>query len=159
MRLLFIISFIATLIATGCREKFEPKPLEYSKLLTGENSKSWQMIGIQFREAGKASESYELPLDDCVFDDLYIFYADESRTFVIDEGASKCDDADPQIYLTDKWAMINASATLEFTIPILAGFPLPYIVKELSESRLVAEIYFNDDKMSYRMIFKAVKSD
>jgi len=117
------------------------------------------LIGIQFREDGKPLQSFEVTADDCAYDDLYVFYANDERKFEIDEGASTCDPADPQIFLTDSWALVNATATLEFIIPVLVPFKLPYIIHDLTKDKLVVEIYFNEEKHSYRMIFESVSSD
>ena len=150
---------IITLVSASCDEGYDPKPNTYSKLLTGENKKTWILAGIQFREDGKPLQSFELPAEDCVYDDLYIFYANEDRTLEIDEGATTCDPADPQTFLIDSWALVNATATLEMIIPLLAPFKLPFIIQELTEDRLQVEIYFNEERHSYRMVFESVSSE
>ena len=147
------------LVILSCNDGYDPKPNNYSKLLTGENKKTWLLTGVQFREDGKPLESWEVPPDDCAFDDLYIFYANDERRFEIDEGPTKCDPADAQIFLTDTWAIVNATATLEFVVPVLLPFKLPYIIHELTETKLQVEIYFNEEKHSYRMVFKSVSSE
>ena len=153
--ILFIIFALSIL---GCREDFEPTPYTYSKLLTGETKKAWKLAALQYRSDERPLITYDLPLDDCAFDDLYIFYADDTKTFEIDEGVSKCNPDDPQLFITDNWSLVNATATLEMVIPILIPFRYPYIIKELSEKRLMVEVYFIGNKESYRMIFIPIKS-
>ena len=154
--------FLIIAFFSGCREDVEPVPYTYSQLLTGKNWKSWKMIGLQYRENGKPIETYNLelftdPQSLCIFDDLYIFYANDERLFEVDEGGTKCNPDDPQTFLTSNWALVNANATIEFVIPLLIPFPYPYVLQELSENRMVAEVYFTDNTQSYRMIFKAIK--
>lgn len=153
-----IILIIGILLLNSCREDLEPKPYTYSRLLTGENAKHWRMTGLQFREEGKVPQTFQLP-NDCVFDDDYVFYNSPDKKFEVQEGLSKCNENDPDVFVTDNWALVSARATLEMVVPILAPFKLPFILKELTEDRLVIEIYFNENKQSYRMVFKRVKTE
>lgn len=158
MKGIFIILLLSTLFFIRCTEYPEPKPYSYSKLLTGENSKTWELVGLQFRENGKPPDSFVLP-EDCIFDDYYVFYATSDKRFEVQEGPSKCAEEDPDVFITDKWSLTSGTATLEMVIPILANFRLPFIVQELTEKKLVVEIYFNDNNQSYRMIFNEVKTE
>lgn len=158
MKYLSYILIFISVVVISCTEPLQPKPYTYSQLLTGENVKFWRLEGLQFRQDDKAPQSFEVP-DDCVFDDLYVFYATDDRKFEIQEGATKCNPEDPDVFLTESWSLTSGRATLEFVIPILAPFKLPYIVQELTENRLVVEIYFNENKQSYRMIFGDVRSE
>lgn len=155
----YSIIIILLIFSFSCSEQLEIKPLTYSQLLTGKTSKTWRLSGLQLRENDRPLESYNLPPNNCGFDDLYIFYANESKTFVIDEGPSKCNESDPQIFVSDTWSLVNATATLEMVLPILIPFRYPYIVKELTENRLVTEVYFADGIQSYRMIFTLVDEE
>lgn len=153
---IMLLGFLMTFNA--CREQIEVKPNTYSKLLTGENSKSWRIIGLQYRENGKPLSSIDVSSGNfCDLDDIFIFYANFERRFVIDEGTLKCNDEDPQILLDDSWSLVNATGSLEFVIPIFGFFKYPWVVQELTEDRLVTEIFFGDElELSWRVVFRAV---
>lgn len=141
----------------GCSENVEPKPLTYTQLLTGKESKAWKLTTIQIIDNGNAPQSIGVNqvFDNCIADDVYVFYADAEKKFEAKEGATKCRSTDPDVYLEGSWSFVNANATLEFPFPILSSNPLPYIVKELTEKSLTIELYFPDIKASYRFIFVA----
>jgi Lipocalin-like domain len=154
--LLHIIGFgLMTLVASSCAEKFEPKPLTYSQLLTGETKKSWQFSSIIIVDNGIADSPIQARnlIDACWADDYYTFYANDEKKFEISEGPSKCDPRDPDIYLTDDWTLVNATATIEFAFPVLTDQKIPYVIKSLTANTLVMEYYDQDYKISYRMTF------
>lgn len=140
----------------GCSEKIEPTPTTYSQLLTGTEKKTWRMVSAQVFDDGNASgviPAAQLS-DPCIVDDLYTFYANDERKFEISEGASKCDPADDDIFVTDNWTLINADASLEFVLPILGG-KFPWTIKNLTASVLTIEYFFPDINASYRFTFNA----
>ena len=143
----------------GCSEKIEPQPLTYTQLLTGKESKTWQLTTVQVLDNGNPPQtiSASQAFGSCGADDLYIFYANEEKKFETQEGASKCNANDPDVFVEGSWSMVNASATLEFPFPILTGSsaPFPLTVKQLTETNLTLEYYFPDINASYRFIFTA----
>lgn len=149
----FVSLFI---ILSGCSEKNDPQPLTYSKMLTGNTSKTWRLTGYQIVEAGRDPISF--PVNDpsdpdyCLYDDLYTFYADEGRTLEISQGDLKCLDA-PNIYYTGNWAMINATATLNFA-SLFFGVG-GYTIKRLTEQSMTLELYVKEFNFSYRLTFTA----
>lgn len=155
-----IVLFVGLLLFLGaCSEEFQPKPFTYSKLLTGETKKTWRLAAFQFRADGKPVESVVLPSNDCVFDDLYVFYASSDKRFQVNEGRTTCNVEDPLVIVEDTWSLVNATATLEMVIPFLTNFKLPYIVQDLTENELAVEIYFNDDTESYRFVFEVIETE
>lgn len=151
-----LIAFLITGLFSGCSEKLDPKPFTYSQLLTGTTSKTWRLTGIRVIENGNVQRVNVA--NNCVFDDLYVFHNDDVKTFEVNEGASKCDPADPDIFVQDTWSLVNATASLTFAIPILTGqATYPFIIKSLTETELVVEIYFETDNASYRFIFTPEK--
>ena len=142
--------------AGGCSEEVKPTPVTYSQLLTGTESKSWRLTNIRVIDAGEDSGPINVQqrFDPCVADDLYTFYANDTKTFEVREGASKCNTADPDVYVENNWSMVNATATLTFVIPLLSTeFALPFTVKNLTENTLTVEYYFEDLDLSYRFVF------
>lgn len=151
-----IIGLLATMLSFGsCSEEVKPNPYTYSQLLTGTTSKSWRLTGIQLIEEGKQPYSFNIQTN-CVYDDLYVFYADKDRTFEIKEGASKCDPNDPDIFYTDTWSIVNATSTINFLLPLLPSGT--YTLKNLTENSFTMEYYFVEDKYSYRFIFTSQRN-
>ncbi|MCW5922393.1 MAG: lipocalin family protein [Saprospiraceae bacterium] len=75
------------------------------------------------------------PLEDCEKDDCINFRDDD--TVVFDEGATKCDPADPQS-TTFSWSLSADGKTLTLSDPSSGTFT--GTVVELSESRFVFEL-------------------
>ena len=141
----------------GCSEKVEPKPITYSQLLTGTEKKTWRLVSLQVFDNGQTGGVTPIAqsgVNPCVYDDLCTFYANDERKFEASEGASKCDAADPDVYVTDTWTLINADASLEFFLPILGG-KFPWTIKNLTANVLTIEYYFADINASYRFTMNA----
>ena len=156
INLLQLISCVALMpVLTSCSEEVEPTPATYTQLLTGTTSKAWRLTEIQLYENGQQSYSEPAP-NDCVFDDLFVFYAGEGKKFEVNEGASKCDPNDPDIFVEDTWSLVNASATITFVFPPFGGdSQIPFILKRLTERSMTVEYYFTEDNTSYRFTFAA----
>jgi hypothetical protein len=143
-------------LLAGCSEKLDPQPATYSKMLTGETSKSWRLTTLQILEKATIVESIPLPANNCVGDDLYVFFAGTEKRFQVTEGTRKCSPTDPDLIIENNWSLTNANATLSFVVPLLADFPLPFILKKMTTTELSVEIYLeDDDDTSYRLIFSA----
>ncbi len=148
-----LVILILGITFLGCEEEVTVTPATYSRIFTGETSKTWRMRAIQILEDGKPTGSFLVP-DDCAFDDLFIFYNNPEKRFVVDNGNQKCDEEEPQELVRDTWSFVNASATLEMIVPILADFKLPFIVKSVDERDMTTEIFFQGG--SYRFIYEVV---
>lgn len=157
VRLLLIPGVVGWLLG-GCSEKLEPKPATYSQLLTGTEKKTWKMVSFQIIDNGTASPVSPVTqsgVDPCITDDFCTFYADAEHKFEASEGASKCNSADPDVYVTDTWTLVNANASLEFYLPILNG-KYPWTIKNLTATVMTIEYYFGDIDASYRFTLNAV---
>lgn len=158
----YIITFNICLFAVlviSCSERLEPTPNTYSQLLSGTESKTWKLTSIELIEGKSAPFSFQLP--GCITDDQYIFYAGEGQLYQVTEGPSKCDPEDEEFFLEDSWSFVNATATLYVVFPLLSDVRLPFIVKKLTETNLIMEIYFDEDEdgsSSYRMTFISQKT-
>jgi hypothetical protein len=156
IRLLLIPGIIGWLLG-GCSEKIEPKPATYSQLLTGTEKKSWRMVSFQYIDEGVASSVIpisQLNIDPCLKDDVLTFYADPEHKFEASQGSSICYTSEPDVYVTDKWTLVNANATVEFYIPMINGF-YPWTIKNLTSTALTVEYYFPDINASYRFTFNS----
>ncbi|GAB2602060.1 hypothetical protein [Spirosoma areae] len=157
IRLLLIPGVVGWLLG-GCSEKIEPKPVTYSQLLTGTEKKTWRTVTFEIIDDGKSDGVRPISdtrIDPCITDDLITFYANPERKFEASEGATKCNAADPDVYVTDTWALVNANATAEFYIPVLDG-KYPWKIKNLTDKTLTVEYYFDDINASYRFTFNSV---
>jgi hypothetical protein len=155
----FLVLAAGLLLGTGgCSEEVKPTPLTYSQLLTGTESKSWRLTNIRVFDAGDDSGPINVQqnFEPCVADDLYVFYANDIKSFEVQEGASKCNAADPDVFVENNWSVVNATATVSFVMPLLTTeFPLPFTLKSLTESAMTVEFYFEDLDLSYRFTFAA----
>lgn len=157
IRLLLIPGTIGWLLG-GCSERIEPTPVTYSQLLTGTEKKTWRMVSLQVVDDGTASQVIpvaQLNVNPCIKDDLITFYADAERKFEASQGADICYSSEPDVYVTDTWALVNANATLEFYLPLLND-KRPWTVKNLTSNVLTIEDYFGDINASYRFTFNSV---
>jgi len=148
----------ALLAFSGCSEEIEPKPLTYTQLLTGATSKAWRLNTIRIIDDGEDSGniSARQALGGCVADDRYVFYANDLKTFEVQEGPSKCSPSDPDVFVEDAWSLVNATATLTFVMPILTTeTALPFVIKSLTNNTLTIEYYFGNVNLSYRFTFTA----
>ncbi|MFD2570187.1 hypothetical protein ACFSUS_06045 [Spirosoma soli] len=155
---LFLIPTAIGWLLGGCSEKIEPKPITYSQLLTGTTQKTWRVVSFQVFDEGDGSGTLPIAqsgIDACITDDLYTFYAGSERKLEISEGASKCNPGDPDIFLTDTWALVNANASLEFPLTILGG-TYPWTLKSITDRAFTIEYYFEDIDASYRFTFNSV---
>lgn len=152
-----LIPVVVGWLLGGCSEKIEPKPLTYSQLLTGTDKKTWKMVSIQVLDDGVASNVIPVSqtgIDPCIYDDLLTFYADAEHKLEASEGATTCQAGAPDIYLTDDWTIVNATASITFYIPVFDG---KYIatIKNLTANALTIELYFSDINASYRLTFNS----
>lgn len=148
-----LVVLLAAVTFWGCEEEITVTPATYSRIFTGETSKTWRMKAIQILEDGKPTGSFLVP-DDCAFDDLFIFHNNPEKLFIVDNNTQKCNEDEPQEIARDTWSFVNASATLEMIVPILADFKLPFIVKSVDERDMTTEIFFQGG--SYRFVYEVV---
>lgn len=151
-----ILSFVLILGAASCSEEITPEPFTFSKLFTGENNKTWKVVFFEETLDGKVIDRFTVG---CVADDQYIFYANPERRSDFKAGASKCFNPAEPALITDTWSYQSGSATLTMLLPILADFPLPFIVREIEKDNMELEIFFEDNTASYRIHFDAIDED
>ena len=151
------IAFFTIFLGVGfsCSEEIKPKPFQYSEIFSGENSKTWVLKSIKLVQTGKSDITYSLP--NCIKDDRHIFYANAEKLFEVTNGSTKCDSSEPDLIVSDTWSFVNASATLNMTLPILAEVSLPYIVKKVDKKSMTLEIYLDEEgTISYQMTFDSI---
>lgn len=139
------------LLLSGCHENLEPTPYQYTRLFTGQISKTWAMTFVEETEGGKVIDRFPV---ECAQDDEYIFYATYDRLYEVKSGAVKCFTDEPAS-MVDTWSFTNATATLTIILPILSSQRLPFIVRKVDEDDLTLEIFFDQEgTASYRIYFE-----
>jgi hypothetical protein len=145
-------------LASSCSEEVKPTPYTYTQIFSGKTSKTWVFTSLVLWQEGKPDINYTLP--NCIRDDRYIFYANAEKTYEVTNGPSKCASEEPDVIVTDTWAFINAGATLTITIPFLADFSLPYIVREIDKNDMLLEIFIDfEGTQSYRIGFESIEEN
>ena len=163
IRSLFIVGTIGWLFG-GCSEKLEPKPATYSQLLTGTDKKAWKLVSFQQIDDGQKSGviNVNTQFNPCRLDDQYVFYANPEHQFQYTNGTIKCSSTEADVLKDDAWSLVNASATLNFVIPVFDGSVLPYTIKNLTSTVMTVEIYLDkistdNLNVSYQFTFNSVK--
>lgn len=151
-----LIMLLALLILLSCSEEKQVTPLTYPRVFTGEKQKTWVIDRVLVRKKGTADQPIDLSL--CELDDRYTFKADEERSFVITNGAIKCEDTEEDIYVEHFWSFVNAGAVLSIAMPRLFGnFIVPFIVMEATKDRLVLEIFADQENtISYQVVMRSI---
>lgn len=116
MKKLTLILMVAALaFATSCKKDEDsnsPAPTSSKSKTEKLTARAWKVTARTISPAINVNGTMVTDLhaldDECDKDDLYKFKID--KTFTLEEGATKCDPADPQIYGTGTWAF-NADET------------------------------------------------
>jgi hypothetical protein len=125
-------------------------------VFTGKTKQSWSIRSVQVLREGKGTITFNL--SQCVIDDIYTFYNDPERSYQVTEGTTKCNADDPSVVVDSNWSFINSTAALTIVVPILSSSALPFIVKEVDNTKLVLDIYLDDNRY-FRVNFKSVSSE
>ncbi len=139
----FSLLIALTAILFNCSQDVQITPATYSKILTGEESKTWIRVAETYT---LADERFTNPIIDpyegapvCTQDDLYKFIR-ERKSLEISEGATKCDPEDPDLIVSTSWDIVNA------TTSIFVGPTNRFDLLELNEESLV---YGREDTLSF----------
>ena len=101
---ILIFSFLIFIIS--CKKNNDPGPTRSSLI-----ARTWLLKSITFSPAltvsiyGSSTQLTDatLLLKDCTKDDLYTFNL--NKTFIVDEGATKCNSSDPQTKAKGMWSL------------------------------------------------------
>jgi hypothetical protein len=140
------------LLIMACTEEVTVIPFSYPQVFAGEEKRGWTVRSVQLLQAGKGTQTFNL--SPCALDDIYIFYNNFERSYQVTEGNSKCNPEDPNLIVNSNWSFVNSTATLTMVMPLLSSDPIPFILKEADDTKIVIDIYFDEDKSSYRFNFK-----
>ena len=144
--------------AISCSEEFTPTPFTFTKLFTGENSKTWRLNLIEITLNGEVVNRFA---DACLKDDKFIFHANAEHLYEAYSGRTKCFDVEPEPDLVlDTWTYSSNNATLTFIIPRVQETALPYIVREVDKDDMVVEFFFDQENTEgARIHFKVIDEE
>lgn len=152
----FIVVILAS--ALSCSEEFTPTPYTYTKLFTGENSKTWKIALVETTVDGEVVDRF---MDPCLDDERFVFYANAEHTFEVFTGSAKCfDDPPEEDRYADGWTFNNANSALLMIVPFISDSPLPYFVREADEEDMIVEIFYDQENtVSRRVHLEAVDEE
>lgn len=120
-----LLSVVVLFTLFCCSEEEDVAPIS-AELLAGSSSKTW--IITDFVSAGSA-DFKDQPT--CVQDDRWIFFA--NGTMEQNEGATKCQPTDPQVYVEGTWVLFPESNTLRLTRSNIVSFT----VNKLTQNEMI----------------------
>jgi hypothetical protein len=155
-RVISLFSFaIVLFLALACSEEFVPVPYTYTKVFTGENSKTWKIKFLEETLDGKIIDRFSVS---CASDDRYKFYGNTEHKFEALTGTQKCSGTTEPNTIEDTWTFTNSSATLTMILPFFSpDSSVPLIVRDVDKDEMELEIFFNEGNTgSYRIHFEVV---
>lgn len=143
------VTFSILLFAAACKKASEPTPPTRTEMLT---SSPWKWV------AGTVTPAYDIfgdgkPINGdyftkapkCWQDDIYTFTS--ANKFTHDEGATKCDPADPQIYSQGTWAFETGENVIRIKTSSNSSDDSIWQINELTSTSLkVIETYVENGK-------------
>ncbi|MEI9919877.1 MAG: hypothetical protein WDO14_13920 [Bacteroidota bacterium] len=158
MKLTKYITIAALFLLLACSEPLKVEPLTYTQIFSGKTKKTWTIRNVQQVTNGKGTQTFSM--DPCITDDQYVFSNDFGRTYQVLDGTIKCNTDDPNVIVDSDWSFVNATATLTIIMPLLSDSPLPFIVKDIDDTKMTLDIYIDDDATTaYRFNFKSSSGD
>lgn len=141
-----------TLVFSSCKKDSDsdPDPAPTKKdMLVGNN---WVLIGysispaIDFDGDGTQENNLIPYFDACNLDDFIDMKSD--NTYTNEEGPSKCDPNDPQVYETGVWGF-NSDETIVIFTPAGGAGAYEYNISSLTSAQWVATDTFVDNGVTY----------
>jgi hypothetical protein len=144
MRKINLLLIVSLFLATFSCKKDDPPSKK--DLLTGKN---WILTAETVSPAvnfnGVLITDLYAQLDDCTKDDISKFNA--NGTYTIEEGATKCNANDPQVFDSGTWVFNSDETILVLTSP--ANGTINAEIKELTSSKCVISQETTIDNISY----------
>lgn len=149
LTLLFFLVYSRTLVAlslallgglTSCDDNSDPNPAPIKTATELLMAKSWKITAVTEKEGDEPAEDVYVDGPTCLQDNIYQFQT--GGVFVLDEGATRCNSADPQTR-TGTWAQSNSGMTLTATINqttqpgVDVSFELSGTIESVSDTKLV----------------------
>jgi hypothetical protein len=155
----WVIGFLLIAWVTSCTEAVVPTPYTYTKVFTGEHSKTWKAKFFEQTLDGTVVQTFAVS---CMTDDLFTFTANSEHSYKVATGSKKCNTSPAEgDVILDTWAFVNPSATLQIILPVFdPANRTSFIVREAKKNGMVLEIFFDaTGKESYRIHFEVTSED
>lgn len=155
-----------SVLLAGCSESLEPEPAEYSRLLTGDNAKTWSLSRLYFVYDDNQFDPVDITdlVPPCERDDQYTYYR-EGKVLEIEEGPTKCSPEAEDLIARTSWDIVNANASLLFgsnvtwTLFELTDNSLVYGVKDTLQFPVFEDIPVFDEVVGYYQYNYTVESE
>ena len=122
---------LTTTFFSACsKDDVAPRATTKTELLT---AKKWRITAATYKEDNDPVQDKYADVDACSKDDFYKFNAD--KTFVLDEGATRCNTNDPQTYVSGWDITADGSILLLLEMKGSTSAEL-YDITELTDSKL-----------------------
>jgi hypothetical protein len=155
-RLKMLLLAVGLISVFSCEEELKVTPYTFTKLFTGETSKTW---GVSFFEEtlnGKVTDNF---LPSCIADDHFKFYANTEHLYETTSGTNQCFADEPGLS-SSTWSYTSSSATMLMLLPIFSDDPLPFFVRKVDSDDLEIEIFLDEkNTSSYRIHLKSIDED
>lgn len=145
-----LVAAALLLVVTACDKDKDssPNPAASENQLV---EKNWQMSAMTISpaiesEAGPISDLYAW-MPGCSKDDFMRF--EKNGTFKGDEGASKCEDEDPQTTSTGTWTLTDSNKKLTM---VEDGETQTFKVDNLSKDELKLSLQETEDGVTYTLV-------
>ncbi|MFW5726118.1 MAG: hypothetical protein ACOCX0_06695, partial [Bacteroidota bacterium] len=119
--------------------------------------KAWRLTDIFLLQDDFESVNYNI-FSECFDDDEFVFYNNAQKLYEAKQGAIRCFEGE-EVYLTDSWSIVNATATISFPLTQLLLLPIDLndinlTIISLSERRMVLEFPYQD--ITFRFILESI---
>lgn len=135
----------------SCKKDSEPIPQTRTEMLT---SSPWKWTGGTitpafdvFGDGKPISGDYFSKAPKCWQDDIYIFTS--ANKFMHDEGGSKCDISDPQIYSEGTWAFETAENVIRIKTSTNVNDDSLWGINEITATSLKVLEYYTENGKTY----------
>lgn len=139
---IFLILVAAFTILVSCKKDDD---LSRKEILV---QKKWMLTAMTISPAyswfGIQISDFYAQMDACSKDDVFFFKSD--GTYSAEEGTTKCDSGDPQVYETGTWSLNSDETILVINVD---GDLVNLTIKEISSDRMVTTEIWNEDGINY----------
>ena len=142
---IWLVVLSMSLVFSGCEKDNDPP--SKSEIIAG---KDWKIKTYFVSENnGTPYDVFASPnVSECTKDDIYKFSSDGK--YMIDEGVTKCNQQDSQIYEEGTWVI--SEDILKRTYPVTNGdFTETYTIIELTQTQMVLERTITEQGRSYKL--------
>ena len=147
---LLLLEVASSVSLSSCGNDDDEVVKSKTELLTSSGWKTTALTinpGFDFDGDGVKETDLMAGQDACNTDDITVYKTD--KTYTEEEGATKCDPTDQQVYGTGTWTFNSDETVLSTTASGSGNTPTNYTITELSESTMKFTTTFTDSATTY----------